>query len=249
MRKKQVLLVGETWTVTKLHTKGFDVVPLGGFEDFSVYFKNAMSDLEDIEISHIPNHLVLSAFPQNLEQLNKFDVIIISDCGRNTLTMYPDMFKMPMGPDRVKLIADYVRSGGSLIMTGGWVNFQGFQEKGNYHGSEIEKVLPVNILDKDDRVERTDGAEVEVINNKHEILQGIPEKWPKFLGYQKILPKEDSEVLAVIGDEDPLIVIGNTGDGKSMAFSTDLAPHWGTEFVEWEYYSKFWQQAINWLTD
>lgn len=248
MQKKQVLLVGETWNVTKFHTKGFDVVPLGGYEDFSVYFKEPMNKFEDIEVSHIPNHMVLSAFPQKIEQLNKFDVIIISDCGRNTLTMYPDMFKVPMGENRVKLIADYVRQGGSLIMTGGYVDFQGFQGKGNYHGSEIEKVLPVDIMDRDDRVERTDGTKVKVTKGQHPILKDIPKEWPSFLGYQKILPNENSEVLALIGDDDPLIVIGESGKGKSMAFSTDLAPHWGTDFVKWEYYDKFWYQAIQWLT-
>src|SRR6056297_1401406 len=105
MAQKNVLLVGETWIVTKFHTKGFDVVPLGGYEDFSVYFKEPMKKFDDIEISHIPNHMVLNAFPQKMEDLKKFDVIIISDCGRNTLTMYPDMFTVPMGVDKVKLVA------------------------------------------------------------------------------------------------------------------------------------------------
>jgi len=100
MVQKNVLFVGETWTVTKFHTKGFDVVPLGGFEDFSVYLKKGLAPFQDINITHIPNHLVLSAYPQTIEQISKFDVVIISDCGRNTLTMYPDMFKVPMGPTK-----------------------------------------------------------------------------------------------------------------------------------------------------
>jgi len=248
LSKKQVLLVGETWIVTKFHTKGFDVVPLGGYEDFSVYFKEPMEKFDDIEISHIPNHMVLNAFPQKMEDLKKFDVIIISDCGRNTLTMYPDMFTVPMGSNRVKLVADYVREGGALIMTGGYVDFQGFQGKGNYHGSEIEEVLPVNIMDKDDRVERTDGTEVTISKENHPILEGIPSTWPKFLGYQKLMPKDNSEVLATIGDNDPLIIVGEAEKGKSMAFATDLAPHWGTDFVKWKYYGTFWYQVIQWLT-
>src|SRR6056297_2692169 len=186
MSKINVLFVGETWIVTKFHTKGFDVVPLGGYDDFSVYFKEGMEPFEDIAISHIPNHMVMSAYPQTMEQISKFDVVIISDCGRNTLTMYPDMFKVPMGPDKVQLTADYVKQGGSLIMVGGYVDFQGFQVKGNYHGSAIEEVLPVNIMDRDDRRERTDGAKVEITEREHDMLKGIPEEWPKFLGYQKI---------------------------------------------------------------
>ncbi len=245
---KKVLLLGETWTVTKFHTKGFDVVPLGGFEDFSVYFKESMKDYEDIEITHLPNHLVLSEFPKSIDELSSYDVVIISDCGRNTLTMYPDMFTMPMGPNKVEMIAEYVRKGGALIMIGGWVDFQGFQGKGNYHGSAIEEVLPVNIMDRDDRVEKTEGAEVKVLKSDHPILEGINNKWPRFLGYQKVDPKENSEVLATISG-DPFIIIGNSDKGKSMAFMSDLAPHWGIDFVKWEYYGKFWYQAIKWLTE
>jgi len=246
--KKNVLLVGETWIVTKFHTKGFDVVPLGGYEDFSVYFKEGLRGFQDIEISHIPNHLVLSAFPQTIEQLSRFDVLIISDCGRNTLTMYPEMFKVPMGPDRLQLIADYVRGGGALIMAGGWVDFQGFQGKGNYHGSAVEEVLPVNISETDDRVETTHGVKPKILEADHPVLSGIPTDWPAFLGYQKVYPKEHSKVLATIGEDDPFIVVGEVDKGRSMAFTSDLAPHWGTDFVKWEHYGRFWYQAINWLS-
>jgi len=245
--KKKVLLLGETWTVTKIHTKGFDVVELGGFDDYSVYFTEPMKAFEDIEVTHIPNHQVLSMFPSTAEELAKFNVVIISDCGRNTLTMYPDMFKVPMGPNKVQMLSDYVLDGGSLIMTGGYVDFQGFQGKGNYHGSPIEKVMPVNMMETDDRVEATQGASVKVLNPNHPILKGIDTTWPRFLGYQKVFPKEGSEVLAEI-DGDPFIIVGDSGKGRSMAFMSDLAPHWGTDFVKWEYYGKFWHQAISWLS-
>jgi len=250
MKKKSVLLVGETWMITKFHTKGFDVVPLGGYEDYSVFLKRGLDMFKDIEITHIPNHLVLSLYPQTMEQISGFDTVIISDCGRNTLTMYPDMFKVPMGPDRVKLTADYVRQGGSLVMAGGWVCFQGFQGKGNYHGSEIEEVLPVNIMETDDRVECTGGVTPTIINPGHRILDGISGDWPKFLGYQRVFAKQDSALIATIGDrEDPFIVAGTPGKGKSLVFTSDLAPHWGTDFVDWEDYGRFWHNVIGWLTE
>ena len=44
-----VLLVGETWTVLKLHIKGFDLFPLGGFENFGVWFMEAMGKFNDIQ--------------------------------------------------------------------------------------------------------------------------------------------------------------------------------------------------------
>jgi uncharacterized membrane protein len=249
MTKRRVLLAGETWSVVRIHTKGFDVVELGSFEDFSVHFKEPMKQFPEIEITHIPNHLVVSTFPTTVAELASYDTVILSDCGRNTLTMYPNMFQVPMGPDRVSVIADYVRQGGSLIMVGGWVCFQGFQGKGNYHGSAIEEVLPVNISATDDRVETTQGAAVEVREGEHPVLRGIPRTWPQFLGYQRVSPKKESRVLATIGGTDPLIVVGQAGRGRSMAFSSDLAPHWGTDFVKWSHYGAFWKQAIEWLAE
>ena len=247
MAKRRVLLVGETWTVTRIHTKGFDVVELGGYEDFSTFFRDALRAFPEVEVTHIPNHLVMSSLPATVEELRQFDVIVISDCGRNTLTMYPNMFVVPMGPDRVRVIADYVRQGGSLIMAGGYLSFQGYQAKANYHGSAIEEVLPVAISATDDRVETTEGAVVQVLQGNHAVLAGISGAWPKFLGYQRVAPKEGAEVLAVIGDGDPLIAVWNVGAGRAMAFTSDLAPHWGTDFVTWEHYGSFWNQAIAWL--
>ena len=247
MAKRRVLLVGETWTVTRIYTKGFDVVELGGYEDFSTFFREAMGGFPDVEVTHIPNHLVMSSFPTTVEELRQFDVVIISDCGRNNLTMYPNMFVVPMGPDRVQVVADYVRQGGSLVMAGGWLSFQGYQAKANYHGSAIEEVLPVEISRNDDRVETTDGASVHVLQGDHAVLAGIPGDWPRFLGYQRVVPKAGAEVLALVGDDDPLVTVWSVGEGRAMAFTSDLAPHWGTDFVRWDHYGTFWNQAIAWL--
>jgi uncharacterized membrane protein len=244
---RRVLLVGETWTVTRIHTKGFDVVELGGYEDFSTFFRNAMGAFPDVEVTHIPNHLVASTFPASVEELKRYDVVIISDCGRNNLTMYPNMFVVPMGPDRVRVVADYVRQGGSLAMAGGWLSFQGYQGKANYHGSAIEEVLPVEISRFDDRVETTDGAAVRVLDGAHPVLAGLGAEWPRFLGYQRVVAKEGADILAVIGGDDPLVTVWKVGEGRAMAFASDLAPHWGTDFVTWEHYGPFWHQAIAWL--
>jgi uncharacterized membrane protein len=247
MATRRVLLVGETWTVTRIHTKGFDVVELGSYEDFSTFFRAAMGTFHDVEVTHIPNHLVMSSFPTTVDELRQFDVVIISDCGRNNLTMYPNMFVVPMGPDRVRVVADYVRQGGALIMAGGWLSFQGYQAKANYHGSAIEEILPVEISAMDDRVETTAGASVHVLHGDHPVLAGIPSDWPKFLGYQRVVAKAGADVLAVVGDDDPLVAVWTVGAGRAMAFTSDLAPHWGTDFVRWDHYAAFWNQAIAWL--
>lgn len=249
MATRRVLLAGETWTVTRIHTKGFDVVELGGYEDFSVFFRDAMAKDPDVEVTHIPNHLVTSTFPATVEALREYDVVIISDCGRNNLTMYPNMFTVPMGPDRLQAIADYVRQGGALVMAGGWLSFQGYQAKASYHGTPVEDVLPVEISPFDDRVETTQGAPVRVLDADHPVLAGLPSEWPEFLGYQRLVPKPGADVLAVVGSDarDPLVAVWRVGEGRAMAFTSDLAPHWGTDFVKWDHYGAFWSKALAWL--
>ena len=46
---------------------------------------------------------------------------------------------------------------------------------------------------------------------------------------------------------DPFVVVGDYGKGKSMAFASDIAPHWGAGFMKWQGYDQFWIQAIRWL--
>jgi uncharacterized membrane protein len=243
----KVLLVGETWIVSKFHIKGFDVVPLGGYEDFSIYFREALQKYADLEVDHLPNHLALSMFPQTLEELKKYDVLILSDVGRNTLTLYPDVFRVPMGKDKLTLIRDFVAEGGALVMCGGWMSFQGFRAMANYHGSPVEEALPVHIQTTDDRVETTEGVKPEILLPEHPALKGIPPReWPLFLGYNKLKAKDGAETIAKFG-EDVFIAVWEYEKGRSMAFSSDMAPHWGTAFVNWQYYAQFWYQSLKWL--
>jgi uncharacterized membrane protein len=245
--KIKVLFVGETWIVSKFHIKGFDVVPLGGYEDFSVWFQKGLGTYQDLEVFHMPNHMAMGLFPSTLDTLREYDVLVLSDVGRNTLTFYPDVFRVPMGTDRLTLIRDFVQQGGGLLMCGGWMSFQGFRGMANYHGSPVEEALPVSLCEGDDRVETPEGVKPEFIVDRHPIVEGIPkDSWPLFLGYNRLHAKEGAAVLARVGN-DAFIVVWEYGRGRAMAFASDLAPHWGSAFVNWEYYPKFWYQSIQWL--
>ena len=158
MKKRiQILLVGETWFTFKMDIKGFDVFQSGGYENLSVDLINALKEFEDIEISHLPNHLVAASFPNTIGELNKFDIVVFSDCGKNNILFYPDMCKVPMGPNRLELIKEFVSEGKSFLMCGGWNSFQGLLGIPGYHDSIIEQILPVNIKSSDDRIEKPEG--------------------------------------------------------------------------------------------
>jgi uncharacterized membrane protein len=246
-QKTRILLVGETWFVLRMHIKGFDMVPLGGYEDFGVCFVDALKQFDDIEIVHMPNHIALTSFPRTKEELGEFDVLILSDCGKNTLQLYPELFSVPMGPDRLEVIKSFVSDGGGFIMAGGWNSFQGIRSIPGYHDTVIEEILPVEIRSCDDRVEKPQGIVPQIVKADHPIFDGIPEPWPMFLGYNRVKAKSKGEVLAKVG-KDPFIVVWEFDKGRTMAFTSDLSKHWGTALVEWEAYGKFWKNCAKWLS-
>ncbi|MBA7627406.1 hypothetical protein ES703_34868 [subsurface metagenome] len=245
--KIKVLFVGETWFVLKMHIKGFDMVPLGGYEDFGIWFVDAMSKFKDIEMLHMPNHVALTSFPKTFEEIDKYDVVILSDCGKNTLYLYPDMFTVPMGPDRLDLIKNFVKKGKSFIMTGGYLSYQGIRGMAGYHGTPVEEILPVEISSYDDRIETPQGCSPEILKTNHPIFKNTQREWPMFLGHTKVTVKKDAELLAKIND-DPFIVTWSYGKGKTMAFTSDLSKHWGTSFIDWESYGEFWHNTLCWLS-
>lgn len=242
----RVLYAGETWLTLQLNIKGFDTFHLGGFQDFGRWFKDAMAKFADVEVVHMPNHVAFFSFPSSVEELKKFDVVLLSDIGSNTLALYPDMFKVPMGPNRLKVLRDYVKQGGGLVMGGGWYCFSGEMGKAKYHGTPVEEALPVKISQWDDRVEIPEGVAPKILKPDYEIFRGLPESWPLFLGYNRVKLKEGAELLAEING-DPFIAVWEFGDGRSMALTSDPAPHWGTAFVKWEHYPRFWHQTLKWL--
>ena len=61
------------------------------------------------------------------------------------------------------------------------------------------------------------------------------------------MAKKDADVLAQINN-DPFIIVGDYGKGKTMAITSDLSKHWGTSFIEWEGYGKFWHNTVLWLS-
>jgi len=63
-----------------------------------------------------------------------------------------------------------------------------------------------------------------------------------------LIPKPDSTVVVSHG-EDPLLVVGQAGAGRSVAFAPDFAPHWAPpEFVQWPHYPQLWTSIIRWAS-
>lgn len=243
----RVLIVGESWITNRIHYKGFDQFTDTMFEVGVTPLKEALA-ASGHEVLWMPAHEAQERFPTQRDGLSKVDILLLSDIGANTLLLHPDTWlRGKPTPNRLKLIRDWTHDGGGLAMCGGYYSFQGINAGAFYHRTPVEEALPVNISPYDDRVEVPEGASAEVTEPEHPILSGISGEWPVLLGYNRVEAGPGTTVLARIGG-DPLLAVGEFGSGRTLAWASDIAPHWCPEpFVSWEGYAKLWDQAVSWL--
>lgn len=243
----KILVAGESWVKHIIHIKGFDSFTNSEYDEGIQWFRNAM-DEAGIEMDFIPNHDAPEKFPTKLEELQQYDVVLLSDIGSNTLLLNKGTFnKSELGVNRLNLIKEYVDKGGGFAMIGGYMSFQGIDAKSKYKDTAIEEILPVSMYSFDDRFEAPEGLHIQIVKPDHPILEGIDGQWPHFLGYNRVQPKETGTLIAE-HNGDAFLSVGTYGNGRTLAFASDFAPHWGPkEFVEWKHYNRLWVNSMKWL--
>ncbi|MEX1156110.1 MAG: glutamine amidotransferase [Chloroflexota bacterium] len=246
MAGKRVLLAGETWMSYGIHMKGFAAYTTGKYSEGMQAFVAALEG-SGHEVVHIPNHLATTEFPDSIEKLRGFDVVILSDLPADTLLLHPDTFELGLRtPDRLALLVDWIDEGGGFLMVGGYMSFSGFEGKARYQNTALADALPVSMLGFDDRIELPAGANPRVMA-PHPVVDGLDEEWPFVLGYNRFIAKPDATVVAECGG-DPFLVLGSHGAGRVAAYASDQSPHWASpEFMAWSGYAPLWSQMIEWL--
>jgi uncharacterized membrane protein len=247
MSKIRVLLVGESWVSSSTHLKGWDFFSSTVYETGVEYLEKALVGA-GFDFEHMPSHVAAREFPLIEKDLEDYDVLILSDIGANTLLLHPDTWvKGQATPNRLKLVGEWVRKGGGLAMCGGYYSFAGIYGAAKYYRTPIETILPVSIHCFDDRVEAPQGVSPIVVDGAHPILDGIPAGWPYLLGFNELVLKPDARLLAKV-DEYPLLAVRTEGNGRSLAWASDIGPHWCPEvFATWEGYKRLWSQSVEWL--
>lgn len=243
----KILIAGESGNLVYSEIKGFDVMALGGFESGVEWLQKGLEQ-QGAEVDYLPNHLVPTCFPTTMEELRQYNVIFLSDVGSNSLLLHPDTYHRSLRtPNRLKLLKQYVEDGGGLAMVGGYLSFSGLNGMANWGSTAVGETLPVTMQMGDDRVEVPEGFSPRVVNTFHPIVDGLGQKWPWFLGYNKLTLKGDAQVLLEF-EGDPVLAVQQCGKGRTGIFASDCAPHWASrEFLEWEYYGKFWHRFASWL--
>lgn len=245
-----VLLIGESWVVHTTETKGFDVFTADHYET-GIEFIEPVLTTDDISFSHMPCHRIEFDFPKTAEELKKFDVLIISDVGSNTFLLPVETFlQCKTSVNKLEVIKEYVKQGGGLCMAGGYLSFSGIEGKGHYHETALEDAMPVEFLPYDDRREHPEGLTVSIDPDSHPIFSGMPKEISGILGYNKAIPREDSQTVASFANGDPFIVVREYGKGRTIAYTTDCAPHWSSpEFCQSEAYRILWQNMVRWMAN
>lgn len=250
---KRILLVGETWTSTATHVKGWDQFP-------SITHHNGAADFiarvgaADWSFHQLSCEAAANSFPDTAKALAEYDIIILSDIGANSLLLPPETWlHSRRSPNRLKALRAYVERGGALVMVGGYLSFQGINGAARYHRTPVEDVLPVAIRPVDDRLELPEGIVPEVASGmeQHPVLKGLNGSLPFILGMNEVHAKPDGEVLLHLPLSEgghPLLVVGTHGKGRTAAWMTDIGPHWmPPEFLFWDGLAPLWHGLFSWL--
>jgi hypothetical protein len=151
------------------------------------------------------------------------------------------------GKAGMSALVEQVIAGCGLLMIGGWESFSGAERQ--YTGSPIADVLPVELVDGDDRVNSAQPVLIDKVAD-HPIVDGLPWHRPPCVGgYNRFTARRDAQTILQLrhvaveraddgyafkqGATSPLLVTGQRGAGRVAALATDVAPHWVGGFVDW----------------
>lgn len=208
-----------------------------------------------------PSQLSLIPFPTRelfQEELRSFDVVILQDFDYRPYQM----------ARYLRHIAEFVREGGGLLMIGGSQSFSA----GGYYGTELAEVLPVQIgpegFDESMLSFDTFSARLTAAGQRHPVTALSPDRreneaiWRSFPILEGLnlvdAVKPGAVVLAqhpllkdLRGDQLPLVVLGHSGRGRSLAVLTDSTWRWALPAAASgggaRYHQRFWNNALRWL--
>lgn len=239
------------------HTpKGLDVI------NYGKWLVSAIESSGRHEITSVPTWEFYTLPPGEYEKiLDAYDIIVFSDVEAKNFQLHPQFFDRRIFgtreltfPDRIRLTVEAVRGGTHAIFLGGWLSFNGEMGKGGWGRTQLAQILPCECLETEDLRENTEGFRVVPRDPRHPLLGGVAiDSIPPILGYNRVKARPGCEVVATWSDgqeetHDPAITTGTFGRGRTLAYTSDPAPHWGCNFVFWEQYAVFWTAVCDWLT-
>ncbi len=223
----------------------------------SFFILRANSDLTMADASE----MALIPFPTDelfREHLGSFDLVVFQNFNYGPYRMAPYLGR----------VRDYVRRGGAFAMIGGDVSFAA----GGYAGTPVAEILPVELgggASRSDVTTETFHPVVDPMHRGHPLLafaadpQANADLWGSLspvVGMNMVTGlRENARPLLVhparrlaSGDPMPLLVVGESGEGRTLALMTDSAWRWGIATAgrtgDASTYTRFWDRALRWLS-
>ena len=250
---KPVLLAGETFLVTSTVAKGYDVGSSQQYVNGASQFTQALA-ARHIEVRQIGGERCETEFPTSPGALQEYSAVVLSDVGALSLYFSPQTRAGLPSVDRLEMLRKWVEGGGGLIMAGGYTSFQGMDGMARYHDTPVEDCLPVNCLPYSDGLEAPEGLTPEIVagSHAHPILRDIECAFPQILGINKVVlggaAPESILLCRHRGREQPLLACQKYGKGRSIAWMSDIGPHWlSRSFLDWQHYGQFMANMVSWV--
>lgn len=249
---KPVLLAGETFHVTSFASKGQEVGASSRYSNGATRFIEALAK-QNIDVTQIGGERCEAEFPKSLEALSAYSVVVLSDVGALSLLYTPETRNGQRSVNRLELLRQWVEQGGALMMAGGYTSFQGIDGSAMFHGTPIEECLPVKIHPTSDGLEAPEGLDPVILEHEHPVLAGLGSPLPYILGMNRVVAGTDGSVRALVacsnrGMSLPLLAVREYGAGRSLAWMTDIGPHWlSNEFMAWQGYDLLMVNMVRWL--
>ena len=87
-----------------------------------------------------------------------------------------------------------------------------------------------------------------ILQRNHELLRGVGiDAAPPLHGYVVTYGKPAAEVLLTTPNDDPLLAVQRYGLGHTAAFTADLGPRWGKDWLRWPQFGPFAAQLVRWV--
>jgi uncharacterized membrane protein len=191
-------------------------------------------------------------------QLHSFDLVILQDFAYRPFSSALSSLQIESYfPD----IKRYVQGGGALLMIGGENSFG----EGEYDQTELADVLPVAGAGlpgpeepfKPDLTEEGRRHPVTQLAESGDQSARLWGELPPISGINLVKAKPGARVLlahpllSVVGENAPLLVVSDEGQGRSMALMTDSSWRWSFEGAGAglgnRYYERFYTNAVRWL--
>ena len=139
------------------------------------------------------------------------------------------------------------------MMAGGYTSFQGMDGWRCSMARLLRSACLSRCLPGPDGFEAPEGLDPVVIDASHPVMQGLTSAIPYVLGMNRVVARANAETKTLVhctnrGRNLPLLSVREYGAGRSLAWMTDIGPHWLSDaFMCWEGYDRFMTNMVHWL--